>query len=320
MRHVHWIAAACTAALAACGGGGSDDSGATALATETAQGYAADATTMPVSAASGAEAAVGALEAGLAMAAQTSADRARVQAVMQPGGSAQCLRGGTVSWAVSGGALIGNWQLDAGETYEVSFDGCITGDNGPTIDGTLSLLVNARASGTLDVTVTATALRFAQGPLQYTLDGSWREQRTSVTTPVGGTQFSGRISSSGLTLDSTTGLRHAHYTLSALDWTVARTYDAAGLLTARTHQGTLQLAASTPRRPDATLSITTIGATTVGSDGLVSAGSFTVRTGHDTITSTHADGSVTLTLDLGNDGTIDRTWTLARPNYIDSAG
>ena len=56
-------AAACAALLAACGGGGTDDT--SALGTESAQGYAADATTMPVAAATGAEAAVGVLEAAL---------------------------------------------------------------------------------------------------------------------------------------------------------------------------------------------------------------------------------------------------------------
>lgn len=322
MKHTtHWLAAACAAALTACGGGGSDDTAAN-LTSDTAQGYAADATTMPVSAATGAEAAVGALEAALGSSTTSAAGRAEAQALTLPQatGTAQCLRGGSVAWTVTGGALLGNGRLDAGESYTVTYDGCVTGDNGPTVDGSLTLAVAARGNGELDFTVSASTLSFTQGGLQYVLDGSWREQRSSVTTPVGGTQITSQLTSTGLSLDTTIGPRRASYTLRTLAWTVVRTWDANGLLVARSHEGTLELAASTPRRPDASLAISTNGATTVDSDGFVSAGSFTIRTGRDTLTSTHANGTVTITLDRGNDGTIDRSWTITRQVYVDSAG
>lgn len=313
-----WIVVASAAALAACGGGSTEDTSGTSISTEVAQGYAADAGTMPVAAATGVEAAVGALES--AVSATTGADRAQPQAVQpQATLSAQCVRGGSVTWQASGGTALGNGQLDTGEIYTVSYDGCVTGDGGPTIDGSLSLTVNARSTGRLAYTMTATKLTFTQGTLEYVLDGNVSEDRRSLT-DVTGTQVTGDLTSTGLSLESTIGSRQATYRLNTLAWTVVRTFDANGRLVTRSHQGTLELSANTPRRPDASLAISTVGSTIVGSDGFISAGTYTVRTSRDTVRCEHGGGTVTLSLDRGNDGTIDRVWTLTRTVFLDGAG
>lgn len=274
---------------------------------------------MPVSAATGAEPAVGALESALGSG-NAAADRSLPQAVQpQAGGAAQCQRGGSIAWQVTGGSGLHNGQLDAGETYSVSFDGCVTGDGGPTIDGNLSLTVSARSVGSLACTLTASALNFTQGSIRYVLDGTLSEARSSLA-DVTGTQVTGQLSSPGLRLESTIGTRKASYPLNTLAWTVVRTYNVSGILVSRSHQGTLELSASTPRRPNASLAVSTVGSTQVGSDGFISAGTYTVKTARDTIRSEPGGGTVTLTPDRGSDGTIDRTWTLTRAQFIDAAG
>ena len=101
---------------------------------------------------------------------------------------------------------------------------------------------------------------------------------------------------------------------------MVRTFSGTGVLTSRTHAGSVSLAASTPRRPNATLQLTTVGALTLGSDGLAAAGSFEVINSRDRIACTYGNGSITLQLDLGNNGSIDREWTLQRTIYNGEAG
>ena len=72
--------------------------------------------------------------------------------------------------------------------------------------------------------------------------------------------------------------------------------------------------------PDATLQVATQGQLTIAADGLASQGSFAVTTSNNRIPAVYGDGTIVLSLDLGNDGTIDRTWTLTRPAFVASAG
>lgn len=322
-RRLAGVAATTLAAalLGACGGGGGD-AGGDGFTQQNAQGYAADAVTMPVTAASGIDAATGALEAGLAGAASAAAPVRPLAATPQDlSGSATCANGGSVAWTVSGGTATtqGNGQLDAGETYAVTFTACAT-DDGPVLDGGLTLAVNDRTASSLDLTHTASALQLTTPTGQFTLGGSWRHQRSRLATEAGGTQLTSHLTSSGVTLASVIGARQASYTLNALDWTVVRSFDASGALVSRSHQGSLSLAANTPRRPAATLQVTTQGVLTLGSDGLAAQGSFTVVTSRNTIACTYGDGTALLTLDLGSDGTIDRTWTLTRTDFDGGAG
>lgn len=310
--------------LAACGGG----DGLAGLSTEVAQGYGADAAGMPVSAGEGILAAAEALESGVAVAAgsegiQSAPGRMQIES-MQPQatatGSAACAGGGTAAWTVDGPAgTLGNRQLDAGETYSVTYTGCASVNGGLVLDGSVQWVVAARSVNASDITATVSNLRSVTAVRTATLNGNKRLQRTTVFDPNGGRTTTALLTSSGMTLASVIGTRNASYTLNSLNWTVVRTFNGAGALTARSHSGSLSMAASTPRRPNATLDITSQGMT-VDNNGLVSSGSFTVVTDRNTIACTHGGGTVSLTLDLGNDGTIDRRWTLTRQAFEGEAG
>lgn len=313
------------ALLGACGGGG--DAG-SSLSQDVAQGYAADATTMTVLATGSVDTAADVLESALASSAGATANtaaggtRMQAQALALPGGTAGCPAGGTVSWSITGGTPTQqlNGQLDAGETYHVTYAACATGESGLVLDGGLTLVVTAIGNGTADMTLTASALKGTTAQGSTTLNGNKRRQRTVVDLGDGARQVTAQLSSTGVTLDSSFGTRQASYELKSLNWTVVRIFSTTGALTSRTHQGSLSLAANTPRRPNATLQISTTGALTLGSDGLASAGSFSVATSNDRIVCTYGSGSITLQLDLGNNGSIDRTWTLQRTVYNGEAG
>ena len=77
----------------------------------------------------------------------------------------------------------------------------------------------------------------------------------------------------------------AAFTLSALDWSVRRSYDASVPLGARSHQGSLNVTAG---------------------DNPLGVGS--------------GNGSVVITLDIGNDGTDERCWSLTRGAFQGAAG
>jgi hypothetical protein len=332
-RPIALAALAATALLAACGGGRDGDS----LTAEVAQGYAADGVTMSVGGASGVDVATETLEAALATNAAAAASRETAQAAdATPAaagsatGTVACPNGGTVAWTVTGdSATLGNGQLDAGETYAVTYTACGTADSNNVLDGNTSLAVTTRSGGNVAFTHTMTNLKqtITNGTTvaQYLLNGSTSVSRTVTTPTGGGRQVTRQITSPYISLTSTIsgpfGTRNAMYYLRQLDWTVVRTYNAAGALTTRTHQGAVIIDAMTPRRPNATLSITTQGTLTLdGSDGAAAQGSFTVATSRNTIACTYGNGVATLTLDLGNDGTIDRTWTLTRTGLIGEAG
>jgi hypothetical protein len=320
------LAAAALASLllAACGGGG-DLAG---LSTEVAQGYGADAAGMPVSAGESVVSAAEALESSVAIAAvsasiQAAPDRMQIESVLPLAtatASAACAGGGTAAWTVDGPAgTLGNRLLDAGETYTVTYSNCAT-LGGPVLDGSVQWVVAARSLSASDITVTMTNLRSVTAVRTATLNGSARLQRTTVLDVNGGRTTTAVISSPGMTLASVIGTRNANYTLNSYNWTVVRTFNGAGALTARTHSGSLSLAASTPRRPNATLDITSQSALAVDSNGLVASGSFSVITDRNKITGTYGTGTIALTLDLGNDGSVDRTWTLTRQVFEGEAG
>ena len=303
-------------ALAACGGGGS--AGDSSLASDVAQGYAADAATMPVQAASTLDTATSALEAAVRVSASVTplAGPTVVDVIVN------CAAGGTVTYTLSGGtpAQQINAKFDAGEIYGTVFKGCANVAGGPVLNGAMNLVVTAYSSTAADFTLSATALSSSSAQGSYTVDGSVRSQRSTVAADASGSVVSSQFSSSGVVLASNVNSRQASYKLNTLAWTATRTLDATGKLTASSQQGSLDLVTSTPRRPPTTLQISTQGTLTLGSDGLASAGTFSLTTGGDKLAVSYGPSNVVVTLDVGNNGSVDFTWTLTRSGFFGIAG
>jgi hypothetical protein len=298
--------------LSACGGGG-DDSGdgnnSTPTSTSTAQGHAADATTMPVTASNTTQASTKALQRAVA---------ASVGGGSTAASRAACPLGGTISWSIEGGDAVSraNGVLDAGETFRVSFANCATGSE--LLNGSASFTVNAASATQLDLTSTFDALSSQTWQGRFVLTGSVRTQRSSSTSG-GNTVETSRDTTTSLRLDSQMGLRTASYELRNTDWSTSRTINASGSIVSASHQGTLTLVTKTPRRPDSTLTVVADGMA-VGSDGMAASGKLTVANERDQWSLTYAPGFVAFVLDLGRNGSTDFAWTLDLRQFYGDAG
>jgi hypothetical protein len=338
------LAAASLALLSACGGG--SESTDSSLSNDAAQGYSADASTMPVSAAAALEAAATALEAGVLGSSGSSAgtsdagggsgaERAtalqatpnRTTALATPLATTRpvitaCPGGGSVSWIASGPtlALLLNGQLDAGESYEATFNACAGTTPGLTLDGRFNLSVAASSSTAADLGLTATDLQVSAAQVRVVVNGNLRSQRSNATNASGGTAMTSRLTSASVTLASTVATRLGSYELRNLDWSVVRTRNAAGELLSTAHLGSLNLATSTTRRPAATLQIVTAGSLTLASDGAAAQGSYSLVTATDKVSTVYGSGTVTFSLDLGNNGSVERSWTINRSSFLGEAG
>lgn len=321
--HRHALGALAAAALvAACGGGDEPE-----LATADAQGYVADGLTMPVAATSAVDVSSDALEAALADSVTAAAAREQILAV-QPAATASvtmpCALSGSITWTVTGdSATIGNGRLDAGESYAVVYSACAT--PGGTISGAASVTVTARSASLVAFTHQTNGLTLVTTNGTFVHDGSATVSRSEAALTGGGREITRRIASPGVTLGSSigtvSGTRNARYELRSLDWTVTRTLDANGGLVSRSHQGTVVVAASTPRRPAATLDVSSEGTLTLDGAGVAAAdGRFSVTTGQALLRGVYGGGVVTIELDLGRNGSIDRRWVLTTTALIGDAG
>ncbi|MBL8324868.1 MAG: hypothetical protein JNJ89_07910 [Rubrivivax sp.] len=314
-------------ALAACGGGGDDDR--SGISDDTAQGYAADAATMPVTAGTALNAATTTLQTALttttAAAAKAAGSEDGTGAATQattPTTTVPCALGGSVSWVASGLPLADllNGRLDAGETYDITYSACATAVTGVVLDGAARLVVNAADASGLDLATTATALTATTPQGRFVLDGRWQHQLRVSTDAAGGTTRANRFATPLAVLTSTVNTRQARYELRDMDWTVADTFSSSGQPVARAHNGRLELFASTPRRPSATLRVATLGTLVIGSDGLAVSGGFSLVAGGDKWSVTYGATTVSIALDIGNDGSTERTWTLQRLVFHGEAG
>lgn len=309
--------------VAACGGGDDPE-----LSTADAQGYAADGLAMPVAATSAVDVSSDALEAALADSVTAAAAREQIQAVVQPAATASvtmpCALSGSITWTVTGdSATIGNGRFDAGESYAVVYSACAS--PGGTVSGAATLTITARSASLVAFTHQTSGLTLVTTNGTFVHDGSVSVSRSEAALTGGGREITRRIASPGVTLNSSigtvTGTRNARYELRSLDWTVTRELDGNGALVSRSHQGTVTVASSTPRRPAATLEVTSEGTLTLDGAGVAAAnGSFSVVTGEALLRGTYGGGVVTIELDLGRNGSIDRRWVLTTSSLIGDAG
>lgn len=302
--------------LAACGGGGGD-SGTDSLSDADAQGYAADSATMPVAAGSAVDSSVAAFSDALTGATANGLQQPQRVEPNATGGTVGCAMAGSVTYT---GDTNDNGQFDLGESYSVTFNSC-KGIDGNVINGVATLTVTGKTSTSLALTHQTSGLQITTpGGYTWTHNGTTTVTRSFASNTGGGVDYTTHITSTqSSTLTTSLNNVAASYTLNSLDWTVTRSFTSAGTLSGRTHAGTVSIDASTPRRPNATLQITANGSTLgIGSDGLVHNGSFTVVTRLNKLSVTVANNSMTISLDVGNNGSVDRTWTIT--SYISEAG
>jgi hypothetical protein len=316
-------ALACGVLLSACGGGdGAPPATTTPLSQSDATADAANATSTGADTASAMDTVIdttSALALATAQPANAAADRVHALAADASAAAAltnvtvNCAGGGTATLSITGGTAASelNGQLDAGEHYSVAYAQC-TGQAGyAQLDGSVEMDVVSADHGTspatLSVNLTVTGLSLTLPAGSATLDGTATVSR-NVATAGGTTTTTSHVTVPGATLATRFNSRSGTFTLSDLDAT--RTLAAvAGVTAASQYTGHHTLSGTADGRTFS-MSVSTTGNVSYDATGALVSGQWTVVRPKATVATVVANGTVVITVDDGNDGTIDHTWTL----------
>jgi hypothetical protein len=310
-------ALACALLASGCGGGGGSSPVPPLAVPSFSQ---LDATTLSANAANTSE--------DTALAVDTVVETTSSLALAMPAGvvsgaTVACNGGGSATLSIRGGTLAGelDGRLDAGEHYSVVFSHCSNADGSARLDGSVELDVlsadRSTSPETLAVGLTVSHLALGMPSGTVTLDGTASASR-SASTGNGSTTTVSHISVPRATLDTAFNGRGALFTVSDLDATRTVT-SVAGVTTASQFDGRMTLAGSADGRT-LSLSFATTGNVTHDGSGALVSGSWTVVRPDATIATTVADGLVVMTVDDGNDGSIDHTWTSTTAELEAAAG
>ena len=234
-----------------------------------------------------------------------------------------CAGGGTATLSITGGSAASelNGELDAGEHYSVAYAQC-TGQAGyAQLSGNVEMDVVSADHGTapasVAVNVTATDLALSLPAGTATLDGTASVSRT-VASSGDTTTTTSHVTVPSATLATAFNSRSGSFTLSDLDATRTLT-SVAGGLTASQYSGRHTLSGNANGRTFS-MNVATTGNISYDTAGALVSGAWTVLRPHATIVTTVADGTVVITVDDGNDGTIDHTWTFTAAQLNAAAG
>jgi hypothetical protein len=301
-RHV--LASAALAALLAACGGGSDDGADTSVSQDKAQSMSADSSAMATDGSDGAQAVL-----------------ATTQAVVAGGSASQtvsCAGGGTAVFTVTGGSVssVTNGVLDAGEVYGVTFNACRGSAGAVALTGSATLTVVSNGGGVLAVNTATQNLQVALPLRTLTYNGSSSLSQT-VTTNGATTTTVNRWTSPRIEVRSVRNARTSTFTLSNVD--LSRTFVQTGsVITSRSASGTHTLDAVLP---NGSWSITTAtqGAVSYDANGVPTQGARTITLPNHVIGVSVVPGTLTVTIDTGGDGSIDRTYVFSTATIVNEA-
>lgn len=299
-----------TALLAACGGGGDQAAADETVSSATASDMAAD--TAVVSSEAMAAADITVLTTETVAAAQASASAVASVPVSCPGGGSAVL-------SISGGsaASVLNGRFDAGETYAVVFSDCQAQTGGAAVTGAANLTVQS-LSGTearLALDLQALTVRLARG--NVTLDGDLVWQGSHVTSGAT-TTLTTQLSIDRLSMTSAFGARTSSFELRNVDVSRQGTW-VDGVPASSSMNGSYTIASSRPNGSfEAT--VTTRGSTQYGADSVPTGGVWDMAFTTWSMQMSLDGETVTLNIDQGKDGSIDKTYTTTRAGLSADAG
>jgi hypothetical protein len=303
-RRAVFAAAALAALLTACGGG-SDDASTDTVSQDKAQSMSADSSAMASDGTDGAQALL-----------------ATTQAVVASGSASQtvnCAGGGTAVFTVTGGSVsqLTNGVLDAGEVYSVTFNGCRGSMGAVALTGSATLTVVSNGSGVLAVNSATQNLQVALPLRTLTYNGSSSLSQT-VTTNGATTTTINRWTSPRIEVRSVRASgRTSNFTLSNVDLT--RTFvQTGGVISARSASGTHTLDAVLPNG-SWSITVATQGAVSYDANGVPTQGAWTITLPNHIVGVSVVPGTLTVTVDIGGDGTIDRTYVFSTTTIVNEA-
>lgn len=316
--------------LAACGGGTDEASVDEAVSSSTANDLAADTVVEGSEAMAAIDTTVLAAEAVVATQAEATSGLSTFAAEMATAAApatgmavasvpVTCPGGGSAVLSISGGtaASVLNGQFDSGETYAIDFSGCRFQTGGAAVTGAAALAVEG-LDGTqarLALTLKAVTVQLARGNVVLDGDAVWQGSQASDGTS---TTVSTDLSIGSLSLTSTFGARTASFALRDVAVTrVGLWVD--GVLASSSMSGSYTIASSrTNNSFEAT--VTTVGNAQYGADGVPTSGAWRVDFTTWSLQMSVSGETVTLGIDLGQDGSIDKTYTTTRASLSADAG
>ena len=296
------------ALLAACGGGGGNEEApppSTAISADDAKSVSANAASLPNDTAT-------------AMS-DTIATAEAVVAAGLASATIACPGGGTAVYQVTGpnAALLLNHQFDEGENYSVTYNNCRSASGASSLNGSLTLVVTDTTADsiTLDATTNNVVAAYPHGDV--TLNGSSTVTRTIVTAGNTTTTTTHWVTPS-FSITSHRNGRTSSFAYTNVD--ITRTVVVTnGNVTSISYNGTSTLSWTWP---NGSFSITIATQGTVGCDanGTPTQGTWIITLPHNRITLTIVPGTVTLAVDYGADGSIDRLYVFTVVDLMNRAG
>ena len=305
------LALALLTGLSACGGGGdsSSSSSAPVASRSNAQSVGASGAAMPADSTEAAGVAVATAKA--VMSAGSSTLTANVSVI--------CPAGGTAVYTVTGpdAAKLVNRALDTGETFTISFTNCRGAADLALVNGSMSLVVTNGPTN-LAVATSTTNLRVALPLRTVTLNGSSALTQTIANSGANTTTTTNHWVSPGIRVDSLRSTGNTHYELSNVDYT--RTIVAVGgVPVSGSCDGHSTL--------DVQLlffqwfiALATVDPIIYGPTGIVVSGHWTIDLPRDHIDLQISASSVSLLVDLGNNGSVDLRFYFSLADFFDAAG
>jgi hypothetical protein len=291
------------ALLAACGGGGGDaGTPITGVTQSQAQAMSANSAVVPA-------------ETTDAAALLLSTTQAIVA-----GGTASatfnCAGGGTAVFTATG-SNIGNGQLDAGEVYNVTYTACKGSAGAASLDGTATLTVVAAGAGTVEVNTSTSGIVITLPQRTLTLNGTSTLSQTVVTNGAA-TTTTNHWTSPQIVVTSQRNTRSSSFTLTGID--ITRSFTTTnGVVSARSSSGTHTMTAVLPNG-NWTVTTATNGAVSYDANGVPTQGDWTITLPNNRIGVNVVPGTLTVTVDFGADGSIDRTYVFTTTVIVAEAG
>lgn len=293
------------AVLAACGGGSGSPAPSTAVSADAAKTASANAASVPTDSA-----------------AAVSTVVATAEAVVAAGSASvtiTCPGGGTAMYQVTGpnAALLGNHQFDEGEVYTLTFNACKSATGAASVTGVHMLTVTAKTADSITLD-TATNNVVVSLPLrEITLNGSSTVTRTIATSgPT--TTITTHWVTPNFSVSSRRNLRTSTFSYTNVDITRSVVLTN-GVVTGTSYNGTSTLSWVWPNG-SYQITFATQGTVNCDADGTPTQGIWTITLPNNRIVLTIVPGVVTVQVDFGNDGTIDRTYVFTVTDLMGEAG
>ena len=190
------------------------------------------------------------------------------------------------------------------------------GGGGPVGSGSGAVVVSA-AAGSIEVTTATSGIVVTLPQRVLTLNGSSTLSQTVVTNGAS-TTTTNHWTSPQIVVTSQRNARSSTFTLTGIDITRSIT-TTNGVITARSSSGTHTMNAVLPNG-SWTVTTATQGAVSYDANGVPTQGNWTITLPNNRILVSVVPGTITVGLDFGADGSIDRTFTINTATGVAEAG